>query len=401
MNSQFSTISVPNYRKSSSYNSKDVKTPYSSNNDENFYNLSCRKHRERISTYDKIIHELSKDERKNFGTPLLSIIGGNEANIMNPNISTGKNTNVGGTLTLYPSGGILFKNFTSLKQDLPDASSQQSSETKDISARGSSPVAKSPRQLLDFVEKFNMEEDESLSPDDFLEYRDSQSDDLTTESGGTIQYGNTKLDSDTTHRESETIINDLNYNNFLDNQTNKTGYNQIVGHREERFPNTLGQLNPLPIISFPLEASSLKNKVSNTSVFNTFDLPEILINEKIKNITNSSVADSRHTLDLMSRVRSISISSINSDDESINLQDKENISVSPMSTVLKTESLEESDATNNSTSNWPIPPTRNRKLSESLSGFFTGFFGSSPTQTLSERSEHIKEVAEMSMIFRY
>lgn len=388
MDAQLTTALAPKYLKSNRYDLEDIKKSAPLNNSD-FYHNSAKQQKERISTYDKIVQELSKDENNSIGKPFISILGGGDTNVFNPSTSPGRNTNVGGTLTLYPSGGIHFQNFKpSFRIDLPIVSSQLSSETKGISNRGSTPTTISPPQLLDFVEEFNKQEDENLCPEDFLDYRDSQAVELATDSDGEM------VNQD-----------DLVNNNCIDNQS---AHNECFDDKQQLFTNRLAQLvTPLPTISSSSEISSLKEEIENNTICNTSEIPELTFKEKIPNVTISSAVDNQSTLDLLSRVRSFSSSSFGMSMESTNLINREhNMSVSPMSSISNAVSWKSDDTINlstpkNSTSNFPIPPTRERKISESVLGFFNGIFGSSPTQSISERSEHIKEVAEMSMIFRY
>ncbi|CAL4117073.1 unnamed protein product [Meganyctiphanes norvegica] len=422
MDSQLAAILVPKYKKCNRYDLADIKTSDTSHTNDDFYHLCSQQQKERISTYDKIVQELSKGENKSFGPSLFSILGGDDTNVISPSTSPGRSTTIGGTLTLNPSGGIHFKNFKpSFKPDLPYSSSQLPFETQDIPTRGPSPSGKSPRHLLDFVETFNQQEDESICPDAFLEYGDSQSVELSTEPGE-----NDKVNINTTGYEAENRFNDFSYN-ILENEMNKTGNNQTMAHKQELFPNSLVQLvSPLSTFSFPLDSSSFKNNVINASVSNTSEIFEFPSKETASNITISSVADNPNTLNLISRVRSISGSSIGNSNssndnsnasnfisrvrtisgssigslgDSSNLKDEENMLVSPMSSI--SSDVIKSTSPSNSTSDIPIPPTRDQRFPESFLGFVTGIFGSSPSQSLSEKTDSTKEVAEISMIFRY
>lgn len=402
MDTQLTTALAPKYKKGHSFGRKNTKTSAQINTN-GFYNNSNKQHKGRISTYNKIVQELSKEDNNSVGKPFLSILGGSDTNIINPCTSPGRNTSVGGTLTLYPSGGIHFQNFKpTFTLDFPHISSQLSSETKGLSNRGSPPSNTSPLQLLDFVEKFNKQEDENLCPEDFLDYRDSQADELATESEEEMVNQDDFVNNKTFDNESRSKV-DTSYHSI----DSRSAQNESANNEQQLLPNTLAQLvSPLPTISSPSEISCLKEEIESTVIFNAPDIPTLTFKENIPNLTISTVTDDQNKLDLVSRVRSFSGSSFGRSMETTDSNNKENMSVSPLSSIPNVISWKSDDSINistakKSTSTFPIPPNQERRLSESFLGFFSGIFGSSPTQSLSERSDHIKEVAEMSMLFRY
>lgn len=403
MDSQLTTALAPKYRKDNRYDFKNIKTPAPVNNSDG-YHKSKKQEKGRISTYDKIVQELSKEEKSSIGKPLISILGGGDVNVFNPSASPGRNTNVGGTITLYPSGGIHFHNFKpSFSVDLSQMPTQLSTETKGISNRVSLPSTKSPPELLEFVEKFNKQEDEVLCPDDFLDYRDSQAVELATESDGEMVNQDDLVNNKASNDKLQTST-DKNYH-CIDNQST---HNVSFEDKQQLFPNKLAELvSPLPTISSPFEISNLKGEIESTAIYNAPEVSVLTFQEEYPNIASSSVANTQSSLDLISRVRSFSGSSVERAKESSNIVNREqnmlNSSESSNPNVVTWKSGDSIclSAPKNSSSNSILPPSRERKLSESLLGFVTGIFGNSPNQSISERSEHIKEVAEISMIFRY